>query len=135
MEYLTNEQYIVHILADNGKIISSVIILVLEENTSNLIDGITIYDHNIQEYCNKIVNLLKLDGIFGIELKKDQNGLLKILEINPRIQGSISVCTNLGINLAYYGVKKLLKENFNIPNYKKNVRMIRNYQDTFIDIN
>ena len=57
-----------------------------------------------------------------------------MLEIKPRIQGSISICNSLGINLPYFAIKQLYNEKSPDINLKKNILIIRSYQETYIEL-
>lgn len=134
MEYLPEEAYVIHVLAKKGTIVYQIICKVINEVSSNLIEGEIIYNEEIKSYCKNVVDILKIDGIFGIELKRDKNGTLKMLEINPRIQGSINICNSIGINLPYFAIKQLYNEELPKVNTTKKLRIIRSYQETFIDL-
>ncbi len=131
MEYLPGKQYVIHLLANIGEVLIQVQVIVNKEINGNMIEGVTIYDERIADYCQKIVKELKLDGVFGFELKSDDKGNIKILEINPRIQGSMSICRIAGNNIPYLGIKKILGEPININNSETGIILMRNYYDNF----
>ncbi len=131
MEYLPGEEYSVDILSKKG-IPLYVIPRLRDEMASGISKTCTLkMNEDIIKYCTQISKVLKFDGIFGIQAKYDKNGTIKILEINPRLQGSIVACVGGGINLPYFVIKQLIGEK--IPNYKIKweTRMTRNWKETF----
>lgn len=107
-EYLPGEEYSVDCLANHGEPV-----LVLPRLRKKTINGITvegefIQDDSIINYCNQVVRELKLHGNIGIQVKKSSKGKFLILEINPRVQGTISAALGAGINLPLLAIKQEL---------------------------
>lgn len=48
--------------------------------------------------------LLKLNGNIGYDFKRDADGKLKLLEINPRISATVSLAVKAGLNIVEMGV-------------------------------
>ena len=107
-EYLPGEEYSVDCLAHHGKAI-----LVLPRIRKKIINGITIegrfeQNESIISYCTQIIKEINLHGNIGIQVKKDTNGNYLILEINPRVQGTIAAALGAGVNLPLLALKQEL---------------------------
>ena len=107
-EYLPGDEYSVDCLAQHGKAR-----LILPRIRKKIINGITveglfIQNESIIQYCNSIIEELKLHGNIGIQVKQAANGQFLILEINPRVQGTIAAALGAGINLPVLSVKQEL---------------------------
>lgn len=107
-EFLPGEEYSVDCLANNG-----VTILVVPRLRKKMINGITaegefVQEENIINYCSQIIKELKLHGNIGIQVKKSAAGKFLILEINPRVQGTIAAALGAGVNLPALAVKQEL---------------------------
>jgi carbamoyl-phosphate synthase large subunit len=107
-EFLPGEEYSVDCLANNGNTIIAVPRL-----RKKMINGITaegefVKDENIITYCAQIIQELKLHGNIGIQVKKSAAGKFLILEINPRVQGTIAAALGAGVNLPALAVKQEL---------------------------
>lgn len=107
-EYLPGDEYSVDCLAQNGKAK-----LILPRIRKKIINGITVEGVFIQneaiiQYCNSIIEELKLHGNIGIQVKQAANGQFLILEINPRVQGTIAAALGAGINLPVLAIKQEL---------------------------
>ena len=55
-------------------------------------------DKDVLSIANKINNKLKFRGAWFFQLKKDINGEYKLMEISPRIPGTMGLSRNCGIN-------------------------------------
>ena len=111
-EVLPGDEITIDTIIDDGKIE-----LVLPRKRLRMINGISVqgeffYDEKIVGYTKRILNSLKLNGPIGIQLKQNVEGEYRILEINPRIQGTSVAAMGLNINLPALAVRNAL----NLPN-------------------
>jgi carbamoyl-phosphate synthase large subunit len=133
MEYLPGEEFSVDVLVQNGKFIAAI-----PRSRDHIKMGISfvgtvIKDEEIIEYSKRIVEGLKLNGNIGLQFKRDINGIPKIIESNPRVQGTIVLCSAAGMNMVYDAVRIGLSEKIVIPEIKWGTRMIRFWDELFID--
>lgn len=135
MEYMPNEEYSVDILADHGNVLVAVPRL-REGITSGITTKSIIKNEaDIIRYASEIVEKLRLHGIIGVQVRRDVKGDPKIVEINPRIQGTIVHCTAAGVNIPLLGVKQAL----GIPisdeelTVRWGTRMVRYWEEVFYD--
>jgi carbamoyl-phosphate synthase large subunit len=107
-EYLPGDEYSVDCLADHGK--TKLVVPRLRKRMINgiSVEGEFVKEESIIEYCSKIINEIQLHGNIGIQVKKSVAGKFLILEINPRVQGTVVAGTGAGINLPVLGVKQEL---------------------------
>jgi carbamoyl-phosphate synthase large subunit len=135
MEFLPHEEYSVDVLANEGKAVIAVPRL-REATTGGITTKSVIREErDIIEYAAKVVERLKLNGIIGVQIRRDRQNTPKIVEINPRIQGTIVHCTAAGINLPVLAVKQAL----GIPPTKAELtvqwgtRMVRYWREVYND--
>lgn len=107
-EYLPGEEYSVDCLAKNGDPV-----LVVPRSRKRMINGISVEgefvkDEKLINYCLQIIGLLNLHGNIGIQVKQSGTGQFLMLEINPRVQGTISAALGAGVNLPALAVKQEL---------------------------
>jgi carbamoyl-phosphate synthase large subunit len=107
-EYLAGEEYSVDCLAKQGKSI-----LVVPRTRKKMINGISvegefINDAAIISYCTQVIHELQLHGNIGIQVKGSAAGKFLLLEINPRVQGTISAAAGAGVNLPVLAIKQEL---------------------------
>ena len=125
MEYLPGVQVTVDAFAIKGELKKIVLNIIPE--FSNI--GVTnlrakiISDRQVEEYCKRIITLLNLDGYFGMQLAYSKDNVLKLMEINPRIQGSAIVTHFVGNNLPYFDIKYRLGEEIDFSKEIKSVQI------------
>lgn len=107
-EFLPGEEYSVDCLANQGDAI-----LVAPRLRKKMINGISVEgefvkNQQVISYCTLIIKELQLHGNIGIQIRRSSAGEPLILEINPRVQGSISTGLGAGINLPVLAVKQEL---------------------------
>jgi carbamoyl-phosphate synthase large subunit len=107
-EYLPGEEYSVDCLAKNGETITIVPRLRKKIINGISVEGEFIKNESIINYCTQIIHELKLHGNIGIQLKANAPGKFLLLEINPRVQGTISAALGAGINLPVLAIKQEL---------------------------
>ncbi|MDP4552067.1 ATP-grasp domain-containing protein [Alkalihalobacillus macyae] len=105
MEYLPFEEYSIDILARNGQVITAIPRLREEIVNGISVKGTIVKDNEIINYTSNIVKELGLHGNIGVQVRRDKNRQPKIIEINPRIQGTIVHCTAAGVNLPFLAFK------------------------------
>lgn len=135
MEYLSGDEYDVDLVADKGKIL-----YIAGRRNPVMVMSITqesILEKNEEAYhiAETVVGKLRLDGNIGLDFKFADDGSCRLLEINPRIDATVSVFAAGGLNLPYLQVKHLLGEKLPVVNVKYGTRLKRRYSETFTDKN
>lgn len=133
MEYMSGDEYSVDVLANNGEVI-----YVIPRLRSNITRGIStectiVQDREVIDYCREVIKILGLNGNIGLQVRKDEFGCVKMLEINPRVQGSIVCCAAANVNLPYYGIKLALGEKIPIVPVNWGTVMMRQWKEVFYD--
>lgn len=103
-EYLPGEEYTVDTIVNRGKVK-----IVLPRKRLKMIGGISVAGvflkhDDIIKYCTEIIESMNLEGPVGVQVKADVEGNFKILEINPRIQGTSVAALGAGVNLPLLAV-------------------------------
>ncbi len=80
-------------------------------------------DREALEYSMKILRALDWKGVAMVEFRRTGDGSLKLMEINPRFWGSISLAVFSGINFPRLLIEmydsQVLEENWKFPSYTK----------------
>lgn len=71
-------------------------------------EGEFVKEDVIINYCRKIIKAIELHGNIGIQVKYSHSNQPLLLEINPRVQGTIVAALGAGINLPLLAVKQEL---------------------------
>ena len=111
----TGIQYKAEILLDkNGEVKSAI---VFDKTRWYPIEGgsscccKTVYKPDIIENCVKLLKIIGWIGYADVDLIEDpRDNTIKIMEINPRITGSVKICFFAGVNFAQQIVELYLEE-------------------------
>ncbi|GIU70259.1 MAG: carbamoylphosphate synthase large subunit short form [Candidatus Woesearchaeota archaeon] len=123
-EYLPFEEYTVDCFAHNGHLLYFSV-----RERKKVSGGIAVITRLIKDkeivsymkiFAEKILSHLNMHGIFFFQVKKDKNGKYKLLEIGPRVPGSLALNRALGINLVelliYQGMGLINEDSKLYPN-------------------
>jgi carbamoyl-phosphate synthase large subunit len=130
-EVLPGEEYTVDSLIENGNPLLIVPRVRTKMNGGISVAGQILENEEIIDNVKQICNLLKLHGPIGFQFKKDSCGVFKLLEINPRIQGSSVTLMGAGVNLPLLAIKQATGNLFSIPTINWGVNFIRFYDEVY----
>jgi len=132
-EYLPDEEYTIDCLAQNGKCLLAIPRLRKKMVQGISVAGIVEQNHEIINYCKAIVECCNLHGNIGVQVKRAANGVFKILEINPRVQGTTVALLGAGINLPLLAVQMEMGENItpNEANIKWGTQFTRHWTEVY----
>lgn len=133
MEYLSGEEYSVDLLADRGRTLICIPRKRLEMRQGISVRSVTEKNDELIEMASEIVSMFGLHGNIGIQFRMDDSGAPKLLEVNPRLHGTVVLCTAAGVNMPYLGLKLALGEHLDIPEPKWGVTVSRHWREVFYD--
>tara|TARA_B100000073_G_scaffold344822_1_gene352453 strand:- start:303 stop:1178 length:876 start_codon:yes stop_codon:yes gene_type:complete len=131
-EYLPGQEYTIDVLCDMD---SNPLVVVprkrLQTKAGVSSKGEIIKDEFIEKSCYDICKFLNLKGPICLQMKEDENGNPKFIEINPRWGGSSYFTTLAGINFIELIIKLINKNKINI-NKPRKIKVIRHYEEICI---
>jgi len=109
MEYLPGPEYSVDCVQWNDSYI------VIPRKRVAIRDGITFHakliSHPIiSSMAVRLAQALHLEYVFGFQFKEDRNGIPKLLECNPRVQGTMVASLLSGINILDLALRSFWKQ-------------------------
>ncbi len=132
MEYLSGKEYTVDMLLDNG----NPVLTVPRERfrIKSGISNIAVIKENqeIAGTAEKIAKKLDLSYNANIQFKLDENKKPKLIEVQPRLSGTVIACIGAGVNFPYMAAKLALGESFEKPEIKWETTMKRFWNEVFI---
>ncbi len=123
-EYLAGEEYSVDVF----RTLKNTVIIPRRRDrifAGITFEGTTIKHEDIILQSKKLAEALGLTFCFGFQFKLDKENIPKILECNPRVQGSMIMSTNSGANIIYLGVKEVLDEKYELPEINWDTKFMR----------
>ncbi len=138
LEYLPGEEYTIDCFTDkNGKMIYA-----SARGRNRIKNGISVntsFVSNQEEYIEfaKKVNLkMKFRGAWFVQVKRNKNGELTLLEVAARLGGSSSLCRGIGINFAQMTLFDFFDYDVNILKNDYNIVMDRAFDNVYkCDVN
>lgn len=118
MEYLEGREYSIDCLASSERLFAAIPRMKGDGRVRELV-----HQQELMGLAHKFHEAFKLPYVFNIQVKYN-NGVPKLLEINPRMSGGIHFSCLSGINFPYLAVKLLLGEDIEIGNPRFGIRAV-----------
>ncbi|APE95102.1 ATP-grasp domain-containing protein [Halodesulfurarchaeum formicicum] len=131
MEYLPGEEYSVDLLAMDDEVGPVVPRTRSRTRAGITFQGIVEDNEPLIEEATAISKQLGLEYNINLQFKYDADGTPKIIEINPRVSGTIIMCVGAGANLPYLGVKYALDESIPPVDVRWGTQMTRYWNELF----
>ncbi|HIL26876.1 MAG TPA: hypothetical protein EYG21_05770 [Nitrospinaceae bacterium] len=131
MEYLPGEEFSVDCIQINNEFYC------VTRRRDTIKDGICSSGEAIKK--DDLINLSRdfyqnfnLKYNTNLQFRYDANGNPKLLEINPRLSGTLELCRGAGINFVSLGINTLLKNDLEtVPEIKWGTKMQRVWEEVF----
>jgi len=131
MEYLPGEEYSVDVLA-MGDDVGPVVPRSRERTRAGISFAGTVEKRtDLIEAATAIAEELGLRYNVNVQFRYDAAGTPKVIEINPRVAGTIVMCVGAGANMPYLGVKHALGEAVPPVDVAWGTEMVRYWQELF----
>lgn len=122
MPYLSGPETSVDCLADNGRLIASVVRTKFGSAEGLIEDGADMVD-----WSRQITRLLGLSGLFNVQFLEAADGSRQLLEVNARMAGGVFFGAFSGLLLPYWAIRLALgtAAEADIPRPKTGIRFHR----------
>lgn len=131
MEYLPGEEYSVDVLA-MGAAVGPIVPRSRSRTRAGItFEGVVERREDLMDEAAAICRKLGLEYNVNIQFKYDAEGDPKVIEINPRVAGTIVMCVGAGANMPYLGVKHALGESLPTVDIEWGTRMVRYWTELF----
>lgn len=131
-EYLPGPEITVDTIVQDG--IPKLILPRTREKMNNgiSVQGSFVNNEQVISYCDQIIRSLHLSGPIGLQVKENTDGEYRLLEINPRIQGTSVAALGLGINLPALAIEQEFGSiNIDPSSIAWGTSFVRYYQEAF----
>jgi carbamoyl-phosphate synthase large subunit len=108
MEYLPFEEYSVYCFCDKGEpvyIIPNKRVSLYQMST---MEAVIDYNEEIIETCRKICEVFPFEYMINVQLKYSIDRKPKLVEINPRLAGTIMLPVMAGADLVHFAIQKAI---------------------------
>jgi carbamoyl-phosphate synthase large subunit len=131
-EYLPGTEYTIDVLSDlKQEPLVAVPRIRLQTKAGISTKGRIVRDQRIEDICKAIASYLKISGPCCIQMKESREGILKFVEINPRLGGGTIFTTLAGVNFPSLILDIAEGKELDIPQFSE-VTVIRYYEEIVI---
>ncbi len=107
-ELLPGEEYSVDVLADSSGRVCAAVPRVRQRVDSGVsVAGYTVVDPELQAFATGAVEALGLPYVSNVQIRRDRLGRPALLEINPRVPGSLALTVAAGVDMARLAIDSL----------------------------
>jgi len=132
MEYLPGDEYTVDVFMSKGEALYVIPRKRIQTTSGITTEGIVEDNRKVIQLSKKIMEKLRLDYSVGVQFKYDDNGAPKVLEVNPRLQGTSVISFAAGVNLPYLTILQCLNKQLPKVNITYNIHMYRHWEELFL---
>jgi len=131
-EYLPGTEYSIDVLSDmECEPIVAVPRVRVETRAGISTVGTIVKDENISETCKSIAKFLKIRGPCCIQMKESNDGILKIVEVNPRMGGGTIFAALAGANFPAMILDMVNGKKLKIPKISE-VTVVRYFEEIVV---
>lgn len=132
-EYLPGREYTVDCLADrNGKLLATICRERLQITNGITTKGRIVKNTQIEKIAKKVSSHLKFSGPFFFQAKEDAAKKPKLIEINARMAGTMSLSSHSGVNIHALAVKMIMGKKITIGKIKYGMQVTRYFKDIYL---
>jgi carbamoyl-phosphate synthase large subunit len=132
-EYLPGTEYTIDVLSDlECEPIIAVPRIRLETKAGISTMGKIVKDENISDTCKSIAKYLKIRGPCCIQMKESKEGVLKIVEVNPRLGGGTFFTTLAGANFPAMILDMVYGKKLKIPKISE-ITIVRYFEEIVVE--
>jgi len=108
-EFLPGEEYSVDVLADAaGHVIASVPRLRARVDSGVSVAGLTVHDPEVEQFGRSVARATGVTFVANVQCKRDHHGSPALLEVNPRMPGTLGLTIASGVDMPRLALAALL---------------------------
>lgn len=133
-DFLPGEEYSVDVLAGaDGHVIASVPRLRARVDSGVSVGGRTVHDPEIEQFGRTVARATGITFVANVQCKRDRDGNPALLEINPRMPGTLGLTIASGVDMPRLALDALLGRR--VPDHLdfRELAVVRFLDERFID--
>ena len=108
-EFLPGEEYSVDVLADAaGRVVASVPRLRARVDSGVSVGGRTVHDPQVEAFGRAVAQATGVTFVANVQCKRDASGAPALLEVNPRMPGTLGLTIASGVDMPRLALASLL---------------------------
>jgi carbamoyl-phosphate synthase large subunit len=133
-EFLPGEEYSVDVLADaGGHVIASVPRLRVRVDSGVSVGGRTVHDPEVEWFGRAVAEATGVTYVANVQCKRDRDGVPALLEVNPRMPGTLGLTIASGVDMPRIALAALLGQPVPAAMDFRERAVVRFLDERFID--
>lgn len=133
MEYLPGDEYSVDVLVDEERRPRYMVPRLRERVAEGIsVKGVVVKNREVETLAAEVLDRLGLIYALNIQIRYSHDGVPKVIEVNPRVSGTMTSCTGAGVNMHYFLVLLLAGRPLPAVQVRYNTRMYRYYSEKYL---
>lgn len=133
-EFLPGEEYSVDVLADRGgQVIASVPRIRARVDSGVSVGARTAHDPEIEEFGRAVARTTGLTYVANVQCRRDQAGCPALLEVNPRMPGTLGLTIASGVDMPRLALDALLGRPVPARMDFRELAVVRFLDERFVD--
>lgn len=109
-EHLPGREYSVDVLCEEGRVVASVTRLRLATHYGLALRARVVREEDVAGLAERVVGALGLSHVVNVQVRRAADETPRLIEVNPRIPGTIGLTVAAGVNMPYLAIKRILGE-------------------------
>jgi len=134
-EYLPGEEYSIDMLADAaGRVVAGVPRVRARVDSGVSVAGRTLHDQELEQFGATVATTVGLSYIANVQVRRDHAGRPALLEVNPRVPGSLPLTVASGVDMPRMALDALRGKE--LPEHAEfcEKAMVRFLEERFLDL-
>lgn len=133
-DYLPGEEYSIDCLSDlKGNALAAVPRERIAVKEGICVKGRTVRDPEIEQASKDLAEFLGLQGPSCIQMKRDAEGEMRFVEVNPRMGGATIFATLAGVNIAWLLLELTQGRDVDVEPFRE-ITILRYYDEVVLDV-
>ncbi|MBV9793327.1 MAG: ATP-grasp domain-containing protein [Actinobacteria bacterium] len=133
-DFLPGEEYSVDVLADtNGHVIASVPRIRARVDSGVSVGGRTVHDPEVEYFGRAVAQATGVTFVANVQCKRDRDGSPALLEVNPRIPGTLGLTIASGVDMPRLALHALLGGQLPAHLDFRELAVVRYLDECFVD--
>jgi carbamoyl-phosphate synthase large subunit len=134
-EFLPGEEYSVDVLRlGKDHPVACVPRLRIKVDSGVAVASRTVHDAELIDLARRITEHFDIRGIANVQFRRASDGTPRLLEINPRVPGTLSLTVASGIDMPNLWLAHTRGETIVIPTEFEEIAMVRTWQEHFMPV-
>ena len=133
-EYLPGEEYSIDVVADTaGHVIAAVPRIRARVDSGVSVGSRTVRDPELEQFGQDVVKVTGLTFVCNVQSRRDRHGRPALLEVNPRVPGTLGLTIASGVDMPRIALDALLGRPVPVRQEFRELAVVRFLDNRFID--